>query len=274
MTDEELLGLIGDAMADPDVTDDPRLERLADGTITDDERASLERDAESDPDLAFALEAFQLASEESLVALEEAVIAAPRGRPALAVVSPDEGAAQAPTPRRRLWPAAVGLALAAGLAFFALRPTGTPEDPGSGSPGPLPGYELQLEGPQHQRGDPIPEGGLEVDPSKPGRVTITLRPREAVAGAVALRAFRFGPDGAGERWEPPARVAVTGAVQVTGLVSELFAISPGPWTLVFVIGRPGELPTDPAEALAGPREPAPSWRVLTVSVRVLPTDSP
>jgi ferric-dicitrate binding protein FerR (iron transport regulator) len=234
---------------------DERWESLTQGTLSEADRKELERLAQEDPAAGEAYEAFKpldSAARDRITARLERELSAEAPKEALppAQVVPL-------APRRRLRMAVPGVAaLAAAAAVFLLvSPRGGP---------PLPGYTLSLSSEQEVRSG-APEA--EVPRLGPGSlIDLILRPEQAVAEPVEVRAFLLRP-GEARAWTPPMERSAEGAVRIHGSVESLLSIPPGEWTLAIAVGRPGTLPTDPGELRPlveeGRAPAAGSWRLLT-----------
>jgi hypothetical protein len=107
---------------------------------------------------------------------------------------------------------------------------------------PLPGYEIAVTaGSSEMRGEQ--EEAVRLAPGDD--YAVILRPDTAVAGAKSLEAQCFLV-GSGERrpMEVQSQIELTGVIKLEGSIPH--DVQAGPWTLLAVVGRPGELPA-PAE---------------------------
>lgn len=121
------------------------------------------------------------------------------------------------------------LAAAVALAFGLTRRTA------------LPAYQFDLQaGERVIRGaDPAAE---RADLYPDSRIALTVRPAEAVEGAVTVGAFvRQGSTVT--PFSPAVTCAATGACKVDGIVGDLMKGLTGEATLVFVVTRPDAMPT-------------------------------
>ncbi len=127
----------------------------------------------------------------------------------------------------------------------------------------LPGYGLETDGGLTE---------LRIRPAAPpaelryradSEFAWELRPEHEVAGEVAARGFALA-DGATKTLplEGVTRVSPRGAVRVAGRIDAL-GLSPGPWTIVLVVGRPAQLPT------VAPQQPPSGdagWTMVRLSI--------
>jgi hypothetical protein len=114
----------------------------------------------------------------------------------------------------------------------------------SGSYGPLPGYALSVEGDKASRSQPIRPDDI-VHLGVGSRAEITMRPTARAEGPVTVRCF-LAQDGRVRDWDAPVEVAKTGAVHLEGERARLFpGVPAGRWEMIFVVGRPGALPSSP-----------------------------
>lgn len=122
------------------------------------------------------------------------------------------------------------------VALFATLRKDTPE--------PIAAYTLSIEGGnQAQRGDPpTPDAVLKLDPAS--RLSLALRPKTPVSGAIAVRGFLVR-DGIVQQWDAPVLLGSGGVVRIEGTAGALFGeLSEGNWDVVVVIGRAESLPSD------------------------------
>ena len=218
---------------------DPRLERLAAGTLSAEAKVELEAAAARDPALAEQLRLYRPLSTALQAKLTLQAMGGGR-RPAKVVPL-----------RPAVW--LIPLAMAA-LALLVLWPRG---------PAALPGYAGRVEG-----GDLV-ERGAAVPVASPTRalsagslLTLELRPERPVEGPVAARAYVRS---AARAWVAPGvpEVDPGGAVRLRGRAGEVLGVVTGTVTVVLMVARPDALPTPP-EAFApgaGPR------LLVTVSLR-------
>jgi hypothetical protein len=143
--------------------------------------------------------------------------------------------------RALLYAATTVLSLAAGAAlWFRLQ--------GSGAPG-IPAYTALVEGGRSdQRAFPGPSSEPSGRPpsrlSAGGRIDITLRPATTAAGDLTVRAFLVDARGA-RPWSAPVEPRPNGSFRVAGIERRMLPDpASGAVELVFVIGRPGALPSD------------------------------
>lgn len=157
-----------------------------------------------------------------------AVMARRGGTPALEPSTPLADVA-APSPPRRWGVVAVaGLALAAALAVFVLRPTTAG----------LPPYALEATGgAQAVRGVDAPSGPVTV--YAPGtRFRIVLRPAEAPPGPVEA-AVELRGDAGVVPWDPALEVGAGGGVKAEGVFAGPLALPPGDYTATFTVRPAG-----------------------------------
>lgn len=254
---DRLLRELGRVAREQDEAHDERWESLAAGTLSEAERQELERLAREEPAAREAYEAFKpldAAARERIVSRLERELAAEPARQA-----PPAARLLPFAPRRRLWGSAAALAAMAAAAaiLLVLSPRGGP---------PLPGYGLSFSSEQAVRAD---ASEREVPRLGPGsQLELLLRPEQAVAEPVEVRAFLLRP-GEARAWTPPMERSAEGAVRIRGPVEALLSIPPGEWTLALAVGRPGTLPEAPREVLVlweeGRAPAAGSWHLLTRS---------
>lgn len=95
-------------------------------------------------------------------------------------------------------------------------------------------------------GDAVWRGGFDGVPlpsySPASTLHVVLRPADPVAGPVALVAFARSAAGRGLRIELRPHIAPNGLVSVDVPFGDV-GLHAGEWELVFVVGRPGELPS-------------------------------
>lgn len=116
--------------------------------------------------------------------------------------------------------AAIGLALAAALAIFALRPT-APD---------LPAYTLEA-----SAGAQTVRGVEAAAPYTPGtRFRFVLRPASPPAGPVTAAITLRGPDGPVD-WRPAVIVGAGGGVKIEGVFDGPLALPPGRYTVGFTV---------------------------------------
>lgn len=210
MTDEELLGLLGEAARERD-GDDARWDAFAEGTLEgealeaflDEERARATT-PEARAQLEARIEATRPLGEElgAFVERAEGAIAA---APAEAPAAP---APTAPAWRARVWGGAATVLAVAAAAFLIVRPAATPS------------YELEVSGgAMTQRGAEATTGRFHRD----DHLVVVLRPTDRVDGEVRARVLSASGDELGV----PVQVSETGAVRLDVRVGELVT-QPGP----------------------------------------------
>ena len=215
MTDEELLGLLGEAARER-AGDDARWDAFAEGALEgealeaflDEERARATT-PEARAQLEARIEATRPLGEELGAFVERAegaIAAAPSEAPTAAT------AAAAPTAPRarawRVWGGAATVLAAAAAAFLIVRPAATP------------GYELEVSGgAMTQRGAESTMGRYHRD----DHLVVVLRPTDRVDGAVRARVL----SASGGELAVPVQVSATGAVRLDVRVGELVT-RPGP----------------------------------------------
>ncbi len=156
MNDEELEALLRPPTDGFDGALDPRLAKLAAGSITDAERAELEALAEDDLALALALEAFSPFDDD----FEDEIVA-------MGLESLPDVAGPLPVPANRRWGPWLALLVVAAAWLFILLPEAGP-----------PPYTLTLQGiPSVER---APEGARAPLPAQ-GTLTLLLRPATATS---------------------------------------------------------------------------------------------
>lgn len=175
-----------------------------------------------------------------------------------------------PQPAAWLWKAAAATAAAAAALFLFVR-----------TPAPLPAlpaYTAHLSvGAQSSRGTAEPSSGLPV--FIPGtRLTLDLRPEQAVAESVEAQAFLArGADIFLWKPEPPLDLPPGGAVRLQGRLGEEIRLQPGEWRIWIVVGRPGKIPPADkivAELRAGRTRHADWHAVVSENLRVADRASP
>ncbi|MCB9615271.1 MAG: hypothetical protein H6722_22785 [Sandaracinus sp.] len=214
MTDEELLGLLGEAARERD-GDDARWDAFAEGELEGEALEAFlaeERARATTPEALARLEARIEATrplDEGLDAFVErtegAIAAAPSEAPA-APVSPAVPSLAAR--RARVWGGAATVLAAAAAVFLIVRPAATP------------GYELEVSGgARTQRGSEETSARFHRD----DHLVVVLRPTDRVDAAVRARVL----SASGARLDVPVQVSVTGAVRLDVRVGELVH-RPGP----------------------------------------------
>lgn len=181
------------------------------------------------------------------------------------------------TPRRRgLGWVAGGLALAAAIVLaLTLRPPTQPTQPPLGAT-----YQVELsagwEGARGGAGPGQPQGDAARTFRIDQRVDFTLRPSAALAlTELEVVLLAYDEQGHGHRLGPARRLTTrTGMVSFSEGLAAL-GLTAGTWQLVFVIGRPGQVPADPQRfdpkgQDAGDGDHA----VARVKIRVLDIDEP
>lgn len=212
---------------------DERWDRLAAGTLTAEEEAELRALAEASPEAREAWEAFRpLGPEFQARVVEKIAAELPKG---------GEGRVLPFRLTARFAGWATAAAAAAVVAVLVVPPSA-----------PLPGYQIAVTGGSSEmRGEQE-----EAVPLAPGdHYEVLLRPDTAVAGAKSLEAQWFLVRG-GERRPMEVEeihIGSTGVIKLEGSIPD--DLQTGTWTLLAVVGRPGDLPP-PAElqSLAAPGE--------------------
>lgn len=123
------------------------------------------------------------------------------------------------------------------------------------------------------QGDAVWRGSTEATRapsySRASRLHIVLRPREPVEGAVAVVVFARSPDGRSAVLELEPRIAANGLVSIDVPMRDT-GLDEGDWELVFVVGRPGTLPSSWGEIELGiPASEEPEYQVLRTPIRVV-----
>ncbi len=141
----------------------------------------------------------------------------------------------------------------------------------------LPDYHLTLAGGVRElRSASGEQVGSDSPVFVPGnRLRLNIRPDVAVEGEVEVRLFGYR-GGELTRWpEPPVTAADSGSFHVDGVFGQEIDLEPGEWTIIVVVGRPGELPTteelfDVVKKLDAP--PPQDWlhRQVRLQVRAQP----
>ncbi len=223
--EDELMTRLGEAARDrAGEEDDEVWEQLAAGLLPPERLAELERQAAGSPEIALRLRTFR-----PLDAGFKDRVARGLGAPAAPVpVRPRRAA--------RWVGAAAGLALAAGLLVMVSRPP----------PSALPAYTLSAQGDSALRGDPqAPSQPLTLSPSS--RVQLLLRPAQPVDGEVAARLYT-STGGVPAQWDAPLERSPEGALRLSAPASAIPRGGDRPTALLVFVGRPGALPSSPAEA--------------------------
>jgi hypothetical protein len=223
MTDEELLGLLGEAARER-AGDDARWDAFAEGALEGEALAAFldeERARATTPEARAQLEARIEATRplgEELGAFVErtagAIAAAPVDAPVAPTAPTAPKAPTAPTAptvrawRPRVWAGAATVLAVAAAAFLFVRPAATPS------------YELEVSGgAMTQRGVEATTGRFHRD----DHLVVVLRPTDRVDGEVRARVLSAGGDALGV----PVQVSETGAVRLDVRVGELVT-RPGP----------------------------------------------
>lgn len=140
------------------------------------------------------------------------------------------------------------------------------------SAGPLPGYEASFVGGDRSwrsAAEPTDRDAL-PELSLGSQLEWSLVPVHAVRGTVEARMFVVRNRQA-RLWTPPFDVSPQGVVRIRG-TAEGLGLSPGAWTLVVGLGRPGAVPAEPqqiSELIETGAEDDPSVRWFTQSVVVI-----
>ncbi len=245
MSDDAFAKHIGELMHTQDEAFDPRLTRLADGSLTAEERARLDADAARDPVLAEAIALFAPMSPTTHRKLAATATLASR-RPA--------------RPFRMIGGGATGLLLAAAVAGVFLR----------SSVDPLGGYQLSAQaGEVEWRSEAAKAlAGREIHPQ--AELSLVLRPeratKHAVEGALWIQAGTTMV-----RAPLDARVSEEGAVAWFGPAEVITDGRRGSVQLIAVVGYAGRLPQTPQD-IDSPRHQQGYWHSFRISLRV--ADSP
>ncbi|MEZ4247912.1 MAG: hypothetical protein R3B99_06710 [Polyangiales bacterium] len=216
MTDEELLGLLGEAARERD-GDDARWDAFAEGELEgealeaflDEERARATT-PEALAQLEARIEATRPLDDDALDALAErtegALDAAVEDVPPTHA-TPVDDLAEARARRNRLWGGVATMVAVAAAAFLFVRPS-------------APSYELEVSGgAQEQRGSDESSGRFHRD----DHLLVVLRPTERVDAEVRARVLSAN----GAVIDVPVEVSTTGAVRLDVRVGELVQ-GPGP----------------------------------------------
>ncbi len=132
-------------------------------------------------------------------------------------------------------------------------------------PAALPTYTVEL-----KAGDALWRGGSAAPATlvTSSTVSLVLRPDKAVDPPVEVRAFAV-QEGRAQRLLLPPAAAESGAFSLRAPIADLVK-GRGRMRLVFVLGRPGDLPAD-VSGIASGRAPAPEGvQVLEAQVEVTP----
>lgn len=137
--------------------------------------------------------------------------------------------------RRWVGSAAAVLAVAAAVLLFVRAPDDAE----------LPRYALEVRsGEKVVRGEDVPTG--DVTAYSNGAVfDFVLVPDAAVAEDVGLAVFVVG-DGGTHVWDAPYQRLDGGTFRVRGTVGDQLDLAPGTWRVVFLVGPPDALSSDPA----------------------------
>ncbi|MEP7126194.1 MAG: hypothetical protein ABJE95_35000 [Byssovorax sp.] len=256
MTDDELLQVAREVAREDDPLQDERWDALPSGDLSEGDLAALRLLAEhSDParEAFLALQPLDEADRERIVdaiLTGQAKAAAPPRKGALVISFPRRA-------RRALGAIVVAGSLAAAAAAALLVPRGAAL---------VPEYEASIVGEQTQRSGAPGVGVPQIGPGS--QLDLVLRPEVAVDGPIALRSFIFR-GGSVRSWEANAVIAEGGSLRIVGAYEALFGDTPkGSCELVFVVGRPSALPSDPEAVAAALREPVGSHRTTWQLVRV------
>lgn len=247
---------------------DARWDALAAGDLAAEQEAELAREAEQDPEMRLAYEAFrplgpsfrdriveQIRHQLTATDVTSASVAWPSA-------SSTAAAPRSESTRGRSWqPWALAAALLAALGLTLLLPS---------PPSALPEYGMIFEGMTRQERSSAPtatHGPLEFDPGN--LFSLVLQPATSLEGPVEASFFLAGEGDEMALWTPSVERAPTGAFKVAGLLGQDLELPPGDWLLVVVIARPPRLPDIAAvrQLLAG-QEPAAGWIVLRQTLRM------
>lgn len=230
------LRAIGQAMSALDADLDPRIERLAHGTLSADEEARLREDAVHDSALRTALEMCEPLSKD----FEDKLVGV-----ALDAASP---------PRRaRIWPIGVAaVAAAAAVLLLMVPPDGDA----------LPAYRVEYEPTAEDwRGAASPtilDGSTEI--------AIVMRPMVEVSRPVGASLFVV-VDGAPVSSSVVAEVSPRGTARWVGEAGVLARGQTGEVRLVAVVSRPGAAPRP--QAVLG-EETGDGWQARSFTLRLRP----
>lgn len=239
MSDDDLAYQIGELMTEQEQHLDPRLERLALGTISEDEKAALLRDAEQDAQLADAVSLFQ-----------------PLDSNVQAKLTSTARASSTPKVRRLPWVGAgVGVVLAAAAAVLLFSRAGVE---------PIPQYAFSAEaGDAIWRSEAAPKSRSMREDSE---MSIVSRPARIASGAIDGALWVIVAEGAMRSPAEP-EVSADGAVRWLGTARELSGGRTGPVKFVAVVGRAEAFP-EPDER--GGVTSGNGWQSFELSVEILP----
>lgn len=256
---------MGRLLQSEEQTPDPRLERLAHGTLEDDARAALEVEAENDAELARDVALHKPLSDalqDRLLSIAEDGLAGPSGA----------GVAEAPVvervpPKRatppkvsRRWAYGAGLALAAGLSLVVISP-----EIFRAPPAPLPAYTFSARaGDAALRGEtPAPEAARRML-REDSEVSLIMRADGETRDEIRARLFALDASGAHEVALTPVRR--NAAFLFRGTAEALSGGRRGHVDLVMRVERPGLRLAPPTDA--APRS-GPGWTSTGVHLEIL-----
>ena len=249
MSDDTFAKHVGELMHTQDTALDPRLHRLADGSLTTEERARLDADAERDPALAEAIALFAPLSATAHRRLTATATLASRPGPSF----------------RRVGTGAVGLLLAATVAgvFFRI-------GFGPSQTTPIGTYQLSAQaGEVTWRSEAAKAlAGQQIHPQ--AELSLILRPQRASKNAVE-GALWILTDGEPVRAPVSARVSEEGAVAWFGPAETITGGRRGSVVLLAIVGHAGRLPKPPIE-IDSPRHHSPDWRSFRIPLRIAASD--
>ena len=239
MTRDPFLEKLGAAVRDDnrESAHDARWQRLAEGTLSPDERQALEREAEADPDVRELLALYAPLGEAQLARFEEAARDAHGHERDAASAAPSRAVGAA----RRAWGARIALlggslAAAAALLLWLRMPP----------PLPVAAYDVVVAsadvGARAEGARPAPGPVVQTGTT----FELVARPAVAERGPLAARAF-LERDGVVTSWDAPIELSSEGVVRITGDTEALFGARRGAVTILLAVGRPGAIPTSPAD---------------------------
>lgn len=127
----------------------------------------------------------------------------------------------------------------------------------------LPPYSLSLSS-QRVKTSPLDSDSV-LSLRHDEKLSILLRPGQPVHAPLALRAFK-GRHGRVERWGAPFVTLNNGGFLLDARPEDLPDLSPGEWEMIFLIGRPDKLPSNPYELPAA--RGGNGWQMLRFRLNV------
>ena len=243
MSDDDFAKQIGELMHTEDESVDPRLSRIAAGTLSDEERRALEADAAHDPEIAAALALHEPLSPGVVKKLSATAVLASRPPRRVSLIK-----------RGGLIGGLLAAAIVAGVYLNLMR--GDTFDP-------LPAYRIET----HQASEWRSSEAVDTPSLMADQLfAIIVRPASAVEPPVAgalwvmsgetVRRSPISPEISAEgalRWQGAARALSDGLV--------------GPVIFVAVVGRPNALPDAPPRPVTNS---GPGYRALKVEKTIRP----